>query len=119
MILIKKYNEAMEYIEVTADMRSRILKNIENIDFTEEKKEQVVYFPNIKRATMLVACLVILVVGVFNFSNQNFFSNPVDIENNGIVEVSSVEELSEVVGFEVIELESLPFEAPKIVYTAY
>lgn len=46
-------------------------------------------------------------------------NEPLVIENNDIVEVSSVEELSKTVGFEVSEPGNLPFKPKSVVYTAY
>ena len=116
----RKYNEAMEHIEVTPEMRSRILNNIENIDFAEKKRTKIVRFPNIKRFATLAACLAVMLVGALTLPNLLDISNePPVIENNDIVEVSSVEELSKTVGFEVSEPGNLPFEPESVVYTAY
>ena len=116
----RKYNEAMEHIEVTPEMRSRILDNIENMDFAEKKRAEIVRFPNIKRYATLAACLAVMLVGALTLPNLLDVSNePPVVENNDIVEVSSVEELSETVGFEVVELGNLPFEPESVVYTAY
>lgn len=116
----RKYNEAMEHIEVTPEMRSRILNNIENIDFAEKKRTKIVRFPNIKRFVTLAACLAVMLVGALTLPNLLDSSNePPVIENNDIVEVSSVEELSKTVGFEVSEPGNLPFKPESVVYTAY
>lgn len=116
----RKYNEAMEHIEVTPEMRSRILDNIENMDFAEKKRAEIVRFPNIKRYATLAACLAVMLVGTLALPNLLDISNePPVIENNDIVEVSSAEELSKTVGFEVSEPGNLPFEPESVVYTAY
>ena len=116
----RKYDEAMEHIEVTPEMRSRILDNIENMDFAEKKQAEIVRFPNIKRYATLAACLAVMLVGALTLPNLLDISNePPVIENNDIVEVSSVEELSKKVGFEVVEPGHLPFDPESVVYTAY
>ena len=116
----RKYNEAMEHIEVTPEMRSRILDNIENMDFAEKKRAEIVRFPNIKRYATLADCLAVMLVGTLALPNLLDISNePPVIENNDIVEVSSAEELSKTVGFEVSEPGNLPFEPESVVYTAY
>lgn len=116
----RKYNEAMEHIEVTPEMRSRILSNINNIDFAEKKRTKIVRFPNIKRFATLAACFAVMLAGALTLPNLLDISNePPVIENNDIVEVSSVEELSKAVGFEVSEPGNLPFEPESVVYTAY
>lgn len=120
MTLNRKYDEVMEHIEVTPEMQSRILGNIKNIDFAEKKQAKIIRFPNIKRFAMLAACLAVMLVGTLILPNlRNITNEPPVSENNNIVEVSSVEELSETVGFEVVEPGNLPFEAKNIVYTAY
>ena len=115
----RKYNEVMEHIEVTPEMRNRILSNIENMDLAEKKQAKIVRFPNIKRFASLAACLAIMLVGALTLSNLNISHEPPVDESNDIVEVSSVEELSETVGFEVSEPGNLPFEPESVVYTAY
>lgn len=114
-----KYDEVMEHIEVTPEMRSRILGNIENMDFAEKKQTKIVRFTNVKRFATLAACLAVMLVGALTLPNLNIFHEPPVDENNDIVEVSSVEELSETVGFEVSEPGNLPFEPESVVYTAY
>lgn len=110
----------MKHIEVTPEMRSRILGNIENMDFAEKKQAKIVCFPNIKRFATLAACLAVMLVGALTLPNLlNISDEPLVIENNDIVEVSSVEELSETVGFEVCEPGNLPFESESVVYIAY
>ena len=114
-----KYDEVMEHIEVTSEMRSRILANIENMDFAEKKQTKIVRFRNIKRFATLAACLAVMLVGALTLPNLNIFNEPPVVGNNDIVEVSSVEELSKTVGFEVGEPGNLPFEPESVVYTAY
>ena len=115
-----KYDEVMEHIEVTPEMRSRILSNINNMDFAEKKQAKIVRFPTAKRFAALAACLAIMLVGALTLPNlRNISQEPPVIGNNDIVEVSSVEELSETVGFDVVEPGNLPFEPESVVYTAY
>ena len=99
----RKYNEAMEHIEVTPEMRSRILDNIENMDFAEKKRAEIVRFPNIKRYATLAACLAVMLVGTLALPNLLDISNePPVIENNDIVAVynplGSPDEWSAVLG---------------------
>lgn len=120
MALDNKYDEVMEHIEVTPEMRSRILSNINNMDFAEKKQAKIVRFPTAKRFAALAACLAIMLVGALTLPNlRNISQEPPVIGNNDIVEVSSVEELSETVGFDVVEPGNLPFEPESVVYTAY
>ena len=115
-----KYDEVMEHIEVTPEIRNRILENIENMDFPEKKQEKIVRFPNVRRFVTLAACLAIVLAGAWTLPKLlNISNEPPVVGNNDIVEVSSVEELSKTVGFEVVEPGDLPFDAKSIAYTAY
>lgn len=116
----KKYDEVMEHIEVTPEMRSRILGNIDAMDIAERKQAKLVHFPNIKRFAALAACLAVMLAGVWALPElQNTPDDRSVLGNNYIVELSSVEELSETVGFEVAEPGNLPFEPESVAYTAY
>ena len=112
-----KYDEVMEKLEVTPEMRARILQNVET-QMTEPRKK-----PNrLRRFAALAACLAVLLVGAMAL--PKFISSPVPEESetmiaNGMVEVISKEELSEAVGFPVKSAQSLPFFPQSIYYTSY
>ena len=112
-----KYDEVMEKLEVTPEMRARILQNVET-QMAEPRKK-----PNrLRRFAALAACLAILLVGAMAL--PKFISSPVPEESetmiaNGMVEVISKEELSEAVGFPVKSAQSLPFFPQSIYYTSY
>ena len=63
MTLDKRYDEIMEHVEVTPEMRQRILKHIEQTDLTKNASLKAVPFPHIKRLAALAACLAIVLVG--------------------------------------------------------
>ena len=108
-----KYDEVMEKLE----MRARILRNVEAQAAQPRKK------PNrLRRFAALAACLAVLLVGAMAL--PKFISSPVPEESetmvaNGMVEVTSKEELSEAVGFPVKSAQSLPFFPQSIYYTSY
>ena len=112
-----KYDEVMEKLEVTPEMRARILQNVET-QMAEPCKK-----PNrLRRFAALAACLAVLLVGAMAL--PKFISSPVPEESetmvaNGMVEVTSKEELSEAVGFPVKSAQSLPFFPQSIYYTSY
>ena len=112
-----KYDEVMEKLEVTPEMRARILQNVET-QMTEPRKK-----PNrLRRFAALAACLAILLVGAMAL--PKLISSPAPEESetmiaNGMVEVASKEELSEAVGFPVKSAQSLPFFPQSIYYTSY
>ena len=112
-----KYDEVMEKLEVTPEMRARILQNVET-QMAEPRKK-----PNrLRRFAALAACLAILLVGAAAL--PKLISSPTPEESeatiaNGMVEVASKEELSEAVGFPVKSAQSLPFFPQSIYYTSY
>ena len=112
-----KYDEVMEKLEVTPEMRARILRNVEAQAAQPRKK------PNrLRRFAALAACLAVLLVGAMAL--PKFISSPVPEESetmvaNGMVEVTSKEELSEAVGFPVKSAQCLPFFPQSIYYTSY
>lgn len=112
-----KYDEVMEKLEVTPEMRARILQNVET-QMAEPRKK-----PNrLRRFAALAACLTVLLMGAMAL--PKFISSPVPEESetmiaNGMVEVTSKEELSEAVGFPVKSAQSLPFFPQSIYYTSY
>ncbi len=124
MTLDKRYDEIMEHVEVTPEMRQRILKHIEQTDLTKNASLKAVPFPHIKRLAALAACLAIVLVGTLALPTlvpgpDNSDGPNVLAPGDGIVQVASVEELSETVGFEVAELSGLPFQTKEATYTAY
>lgn len=112
-----KYDEVMEKLEVTPEMRARILQNVET-QMAEPRKK-----PNrLRRFAALAACLAVLLVGAVAL--PKLVSNPAPEESetmiaNGMVEVTSRDELSEAVGFPVKSAQSLPFFPQSIYYTSY
>lgn len=114
----KAYDEIMEKINVTPEMRQRILERIsqENI-----APSNVVRFPAWEKYLSAAACLALLLAGAValpRLLDQPEPTPPVLIVPN-IVEAASLHELSELVGFEVTTEFSLPFESEKITYCSY
>lgn len=112
-----KYDEVMEKLEVTPEMRARILQNVET-QMAEPRKK-----PNrLRRFAALAACLAVLLVGAAALPKLISSPTPEESETtiaNGMVEVASKEELSEAVGFPVKSAQSLPFFPQSIHYTSY
>lgn len=117
----KRYDEAMEHIEVTPEMRQRILRHIEQTDLTKDTSGKIVRFPHIKQLATLAACLAIVLVGALTLPNLFHNSDGPNVLAPGgdIVQVSSMGELAETVGFEVEGLSDLPFQVEETTYTAY
>ncbi|MCM1430740.1 MAG: hypothetical protein NC121_17965 [Blautia sp.] len=117
----KKYDEVMGHIEVTQEMRQRILEHVGQTGLPKGASEKIIRFPYIKQFAALTACLVIVLVGVLVL--PRIYQDPDEPEvlapEDGIVQVFSVGELEEKVGFEIPELSGLPFPVQEVVYTAY
>lgn len=122
MILDRKYDEIMKRIEVTPEMRRRILDNIQDIDLSEKKTVKVIR-PRWKQFGTLAACFALVLVGALTLPRMlpsnpppaNIVGNPV----GDIVQAASVQELSQTVGFDVADLEHLPFTPEQTTYLAY
>lgn len=65
---MNKYNKFMNKIEVTDEMRSRILKNISEADLTPQKKS---FFVRYRSWIAAAACLALVVVGAVAVINSH------------------------------------------------
>ncbi len=114
-----RYDEAMKNIEVTNQMRDRILNNISKLDL-EKTSKKTYPFPQYKKYLSIAACFAFLMVGfviVHNITNLPS-EPPVQIVPD-IVSYHSVAELSDAIGFTVKEIQELPFEIESVKYTSY
>ena len=122
MILSKSYDEIMDKIEVTDEMRERILNNIQTADLP--KKSNVIPFSRLSRYLSIAACLALLIVGAVAVpklfhGNDNQPDDELTATIPDIAECSSASELSDMVGFPVTDIPSLPFTATSTTYTSY
>ena len=114
-----RYGKVMNHIEVTTDMRDRILNNINRLDLNQIPYK-IMPFPNYKKYLSIAACFVILLVGSFLVQNRiNWTREPTQQAIPDIVEYHSANELSKAVGFTVKEIQNIPFEVETVQYTAY
>ncbi len=119
MTLKKRYDEIMEHIEVTEEMRLRILEHLQTIP-AEKKPSKAIS----KKLLPFAACLVLLIGGAFAVTalhgdSPEFTEPGVQGPENGIVTVSSLQALSDCLGFDVLCPKELPFEAEEITYASY
>ena len=118
---MSKYDEIMHKIVVTPEMKHRILSNIEASDF--KKTRPLVRFRSYRKYLSIAACFVLLIVSaaaIPKLLKQGEMDEPSDIlQSNDIMNVDTIDELSEAVGFPVDNITALPFEATEIAYTAY
>ncbi len=118
----KSYDEIMDKIEVTDEMRQRILNNIQTADLP--KKSNVIPFSRLSRYLSIAACLALLIVGAVAVpklfhGNDNQPDDELTATIPDITECSSASELSDMVGFPVTDIPSLPFTATSTTYISY
>lgn len=117
-VLKEAYDEIMEKIKVTSEMRQHVLERIAREDIIPSK---AVRFSALKKYLSVAACLVLLLAGVVTLSQllERTEPEPPVLTVPNIVEAASLQELSGLVGFEVTTEFSLPFEVEKITYCSY
>lgn len=127
----KSYDEIMEEIQVTDEMRDRILQNIANTEIQKKSSgKKRTHFYRWQKYSLTAACLALLLVGTAAlpklWSGNGQESPMVGSEAGtgeltgsaswGIQECSSAEALSEAAGFPVEDLEQLPFTVQETNY---
>lgn len=133
----QRYNEVMEHIVVTDEMRARILAAVQQADLTPRKK--AIRFDRIlKMAAAAAACAAVMVVGqnampkmgsAATAADTGAYTDGVDKASdscemamqavNGIQECPDALGLEQAVGFAVPQLESLPYTLEETVYRSY
>lgn len=122
MTLKRRYDQVMDKLEVTDEMRGRILERIREMDLAPAAGGRVTPLPRLRRYLSAAACFVVLLAGVAAAWRLTGGLQPQgpDVEvGNGIVQVGSREELAAAVGFAVEELEAPPFAVEDRVYASY
>lgn len=110
-----KYNELMNQIKVTPQMRRRVLDAIA-ADQKRRRAHQLY-----RRVAALAACLAIA-AGAWTAASRRFpASEPEEMVSSayGIIEYASVEELSRALGFTVKAPGELPFTPEETTYAAW
>lgn len=117
----RKYDEIMEHIEVTPEIRQRVLRRIreEHISPPAHKDLPV---PKLKKYLAAAACFVLLLAGtailpqILDRGEQN---PPPLAAGYGIEEAASLQELAELTGFAITEEFQLPFTPAETAYASY
>lgn len=119
MILKGRYNEIMNNIQVTEEMHDRIMRKIDETDFTTETTNRRSYH-QYRRIISIAACLAIICIGIMGgkliFNNEE---NLVEQVVPDIVEYNSIAELNQNAGFEISEVKNVPFSIKKTAYILY
>lgn len=113
------YKDVMDRIEVTLEMQTQILKAIRDADIQGRSKRAV---PMGRLA--IAACLALLVAGAValpKLPTKPPGKDPSGVQNGiwSVTQASSLQELSQLVGFEMEELKTLPFAVTEIQYRVY
>lgn len=127
----KSYDEIMEEIQVTDEMRDRILQNIANTEIQKKSSvKKAARFYRWQKYSLTAACLALLLVGAATLprvwsGNGQESAGPGNEMNTeelvsgsqwGLQECSSAEALSKAAGFPVEDLEKIPFTAQETNY---
>lgn len=120
MTLGKAYDEIMDRIEVTPEMRERVLRRIQAEEISPVRP-RVLNFPKLKKYLSAAACLALIIAGVAVLPRLVQFQPPDEHVQAvpQIEEAASLDELSGLVGFEVKTGFALPFELEETTYCAY
>lgn len=114
------YKDVMDRIVVTQEMQARILRTIRTTEFQPRRRSA----PIPVRPVAIAACLTLLVIGTVTLprlQTQPPEKDPSGVQNGiwSVTQASSLQELSQLVGFGVEELETLPFTVTETEYRAY
>lgn len=116
MTLSKKYDELMEHVVVTSEMRRRIFDNVR--EDVAKPRAKIVKFPHWKKYA--AAGFVIVLSGVLSVSallHSSPKNLPADMQGtDGIVECQSAAALSKEVGFPISDIMVLPFKPTDTTY---
>ena len=127
---MKHYDEIMDHIKVTGDMRSRILENIEAENIAAERRRKQTG-RTVTKLLSMAACLAVIIIAVASaLRSPAQVSTSDDLQTNegdtpgfvqggaDIVELDSAAALSATVGFEVNDID-LPFTPEQTEYISY
>ena len=113
----KKYNEIMERVEVTDEMRERVMQRVDT-HFRAKRTNRAKRWAT--AAAGLVAAVAILIAvgtqGGPDVPGPGPLTGPEPSAVHAQQTFASAGELSEAVGFEVPEIESLPFAPEETIY---
>ena len=116
-----KYESVMKNIQVTEEMRERILNNISALE-EGPQTNKVTFFQGYNKYLSIAACFIFLVIGSLGVYHVVTIQEQDQDQLQGmmeIVEVESARELSDYVGFEVKVLKALSFEVDNVRYSSY
>lgn len=118
---LRKYDQIMDKVEVTDEMKKRILSNIEKEDLTSTVPKRV--FRWNKMASMAAGLVVLLIAGALLYP-QLVHRDEVEPDENvqgvwGMQEYDSVEEMAEQLSFAMKDIPSLAEKSQDTSYVVY
>ena len=121
----KSYHEIMEHIEVTDEMRNRILENLSSAESAKQtdSSQKIRHFSSyLQKRLALAACAALLLLGGTFFIQYTFSTPSTPPETTTgpsaeIVTCASAAKLSEKAGFPVQDIEDLPFIPTSTTYS--
>ena len=117
---MKKYDEIMDKIAVTEEMRARILTRLREADHPAPAKTNVIPLSALKKYISIAACFAVLLAGAFLLPKLFGETTPEQtMDVFSVEEVSSLAALEKAVGFSVPEVTGLPFVPDSEYYLAY
>ena len=121
MTLKGRYDEIMDRVQVTDEMRARVLEKVRQADLSapEERRPAPAAW---RRWGAMAACLAVIVAGGLalpHLLTPNGTEDPPVLAGPGMEEMDSRAALEQAVGFSVEEAETLPFAPQEVLYTAF
>lgn len=111
--MILKYSNIMDKVNVTPQMRERILNNIDNI--LSQRKKHTMYKTFASAAAFIIIAAAALSIFKYNFKTDISTPPPLLYSPN-ITEYSSLEELSSAAEFNVKSVTNIPFNVSQVKY---
>ncbi len=120
-MILRKYEEIMDRVEMTPQMQERILANVSK-EVMRRKRHKVLLWRNLAAAACL--CLIVGTViwqqaGKIQSGQQEEQSDEWTQVGNGIIEQADRSALEQTVGFSVEPITQLPFTADHTMYLSY
>ena len=121
MTLKGRYDKIMDRVQMTDEMRARVLEKVRQADLSapEERRHAPAAW---RRWGAMAACLAVVIAGGLALPHllpQNGTEDPPVLAGPGTEELDSRAALEQAVGFSVEEAETLPFAPQEVLYTAF
>ena len=121
MTLKGRYDKIMDRVQMTDEMRARVLEKVRQADLSapEDRRRAPAAW---RRWGAMAACLAVVIAGGLALPHllpQNGTEDPPVMTGPGTEEMDSRAALEQAVGFSVEEAEHLPFAPQEVLYTAF